>query len=309
MAKLESAAEPARLTQVETQLLAALQQATDLIFSTDTERPWSLQAEASCQAFQNSFAEAGVDLSTVDAEEYARSLQDRPPELREAVFLGLETWELMATAAKKPDSQALRLLQTSLDDLDWRRQLRILREDNKPADVLANIKSLDLTPLNEAQLDLLGLTILVHATNVPQSSLEAIQYLLAAAPDSFVLNLSLAAELYTEGMQNTNEKARRMAAAVKPLRAAASLRGDSPAPPTLLYRAFQELGNVPAAEEQYEQANARLHRRHGKRSSLLEKPGNGKIYMERCVTPNQHVNSNTVRACSTRTCQMQTSPE
>ncbi len=98
---------------------------------------------------------------------------------------GFDCWELVATNAKLPEAAQLRPLATALDPLDWRRRLRLLREDNNTELLLSQVAEVDLESLTETQVDLLALIIWTHSPAGSEPAQASMRYLLKSFPEHY----------------------------------------------------------------------------------------------------------------------------
>ncbi|MFO0905522.1 MAG: protein kinase [Pirellulales bacterium] len=251
--------DPNAPTEAERTLLADMAAALEMLTPKDGADPWELRFAESATAFREAFVKFGLDPSTTSADDWTARLSKRPTALRESILNALERWEYAATAAKQTDGPALRAMQMELDEVEWRRKARLLRDDNNPAALLAYLKDLDLATHSDEQCETLALSAWAFPPETADATGKLLDRLRASQPNAYWTNLAAAARLISRAKAQPAEQTRFAAEAVAPLRAAQAARPTSSVPVRQLADVFERLGNSQTAQAERERAVALEH--------------------------------------------------
>jgi serine/threonine protein kinase/Flp pilus assembly protein TadD len=150
------------------------------------------------QAFARAFANNGMDVTVLPAEEIARQI--RSSDVRNYLVSAIDTWSYFKERSPEGNSERLRTIARLADDDPWRRRLRQAWEahDQKSLERLANEKDvLDQPPGN-----LLILSHLLHKAKAEAASVGLLRRAHWRFPTDFWINFTLGVRL---GIESGNE--------------------------------------------------------------------------------------------------------
>jgi tetratricopeptide (TPR) repeat protein len=183
----------------------------------DDRGGWSTDA-----TYAHAFREAGLDISALSAEEAARRIRARPPEVATALAIALDDWAGVRRDRKKdgPGAAALSALASEVDTDAWRRGLRQALDLPDPAARLEALrrmaKDTPFETLGPISLDLLGRAL--KDAGDPTRSEALLRRAEQLHPDDVWINYDLARAL---------EKLARRDEAIRFYTAARSLRRET----------------------------------------------------------------------------------
>jgi eukaryotic-like serine/threonine-protein kinase len=176
--------------------------------------------ESADQACAQAFADYGIDVARLSANEAAARIRGRPG-VAKALAAALDDWAFSRSRKDKAGSLALTAVAQSADPDPWRRQVReaVKKKDGKALEALA--ASPELLRQSPASLIMLARALRVH--NLVETRIEVLRKAQRQYPGDFWINLELASTLGPLGPSHMDDAVSfgRAALAVRPQSATA----------------------------------------------------------------------------------------
>ena len=216
-----------QLSPAEAKFVKSLEVAIDEFLPSPDAFIWSIRHANGRNAIEQAFQEFGFTLDS-DVAEFADRLKRSSKDFQESVLCGLDFWEICAIESKQLEGlDVLRQHQEALDDIGWRRSLRLARTDANHKAILQIVTDALAASPTDKQFDLLSFQIATRALWEYPEIIKVLRILLKSAPqESLLSNMALAVTLREVGELHPSLTDEFAMDAISRLRTAVKLRPE-----------------------------------------------------------------------------------